>query len=415
MQLNELDGKRVVVWGSAREASAFVRAVRARSLDVDITVIDELSDGPPDVEGLQVLPFNPTLLRDADCVFRSPGVSIYKPEMKGLRVITATGLWFAEPHSPVIAVTGTKGKSTTAALIAHVLNEIGIDARLAGNIGRAPLDFVGEPEPQYWVVELSSFQIADANAEPDIAVLTSLDSDHLDWHGSQENYINDKLRLFEKAHVSIANVTDPGVRGVLHRLSNVIEVDDTREVPQSQLFGPHNAQLIRLALTVFEAIGVDTTGDDVAAAVKTFAPLPHRLEPVAEIDGVLYINDSLSTNPIAATAAVKAFTGRPITLLVGGYDRGLNFDDFGAFISGVADLQVLTLPDCGDRIAMSADPRVPITHTEGLAEAVRVARTVTPDGGVVLLAPAAASFGHFKNYAERGDAFKKLVNELTSQ
>jgi UDP-N-acetylmuramoyl-L-alanine---L-glutamate ligase len=416
MRLHDLENKHVVIWGAAREAGAFLNAVRTLNLDVTVSIVDEGAGVGGSFQGIAVEPLSLENLNSGDFVLRSPGVSIYRPELMGRKVITATQLWFAEPHAPVIAVTGTKGKSTTASLIAHLLNGLGVETRLAGNIGRSPLDFMGEPEPQMWVVELSSFQISDANAEPDVAVLTSLDSDHLDWHGDQQHYIDDKLRLFERAHMSVANFADPGVGAVVGRLNNVIVVDDSRVVPPSQLFGPHNAQLIRLALAVLDAVDVDTVGraSEIADAIATFAPLPHRLEPVREINGTLYVNDSLSTNPIAATAAVKAFVGRPISLLLGGYDRGLSYDEFGRFLSELHDLRIYTMPDCGDRIAASINSAVPIVHTDGLAEAVRLAHEQTPQGGVVLLAPAAASFGQFSNYAERGDAFRSLITELSS-
>jgi UDP-N-acetylmuramoylalanine--D-glutamate ligase len=207
---------------------------------------------------------------------------------------------------------------------------------------------------------------------------------------------------------------DPGVRSVLNRLHDVVEVDDSLDVPLSQLYGEHNAQLVRVALATVEAAGIQTGRyqAEIAASVASFTPLPHRLEPVGEIDGVLYVNDSLSTNPIAASAAVRAFEGRPISLLLGGYERGLDFDEFGEFLATVPGLRVFTMPECGRRIAAAIAGDVSVTHTEGLREAVQLAHEVTPKGGVVLLAPAAASFSEFKNYAERGDMFRSIVGSF---
>ena len=220
--------------------------------------------------------------------------------------------------------------------------------------------------------------------------------------------------LFAKAHHSVVNGVDPGARSICDRLHDVVVVDETMATPPSKLFGPHNKQLIRLAITALRTAGVDVDAkaDAIAEAIASFSPLPHRLEPVAEIDGVLYVNDSLSTNPIAATAAIRAFVGRPISLLLGGHDRGLSFDEFGAFVSSVPDLKVFTLPDCGPRIAATFADTVLVTPTSGLQEAITMAKAATPAGGVVLLAPAAASFGQFADYAARGEAFRTLVAAL---
>ena len=417
MRLADLDGHSVAVWGSGREAGAFIHAIRNLNLDLDVRIVDE-SKGQASIEGIEVRPFSVETLQAADYVLRSPGVSIYRSELRGLRVITATGLWFAEPHVPVVAVTGTKGKSTTSSLIAHILCRLGVDARLAGNIGRSPLDFAGQPEPEIWVLELSSFQIADVDVAPDIAVLTSLDSDHLDWHGGREQYVNDKLRLFAHAKKSIVNVADAGVVAVMDRLPDAVGIDATTRVGRSRMFGEHNRQLIRLAVAVVRATGVDVGVDvdaraqDIEDAVASFEPLPHRLEWIADVDGVTYVNDSLSTNPIAATAAVEAFSGRPIALLVGGHDRGIDFGEFGEFLAQNPDVRVYTMPECGERIAAAIGNDRQVVVTDGLAEAVQRAAAEMSAGGVVLLSPAAASFGSFANYAERGDEFRRLVMSL---
>ena len=138
MRLTDLEGKKVVIWGAGREAMAFVHALQATGVNVHTSIVAEGAEPDQFVEGMEVEPLSVETLRRADFVFRSPGVSVYRPELQGLSVITATSLWFGESHAPIIAVTGTKGKSTTSSLIAHILENIGVDVRLAGNIGRAP-------------------------------------------------------------------------------------------------------------------------------------------------------------------------------------------------------------------------------------------------------------------------------------
>ena len=176
-------------------------------------MLDENHAGDQSVEGIQVERFDPAVLDEADVIVRSPGVSKYKPELQGRIVATATNLWFAEPHAPVIAYTGTKGKSTSSSLTAHVLNALGIKAALAGNIGQSPLDLLDEPEPDFWVLELSSFQTSDLQGTPNVAAITSFSPEHLDWHKSVDNYREDKVRLLELAQNRVINDIDDETRG----------------------------------------------------------------------------------------------------------------------------------------------------------------------------------------------------------
>ncbi len=451
MRLSDLTHKRVVIWGAGRETGAVLRAAERQGIHLDARIIDE-NDGQGTIEMVPVLRGANAMkqLETADVIIRSPGISRYRPELvdavaRGVKVTSATNLWFAEEYRNVIAVTGTKGKSTTSSLIAHLLDGVGKTAQLAGNIGQSPIDFVGRTLPDWWVLELSSFQTSDLTRSPDIAVLTTLSAEHLDWHGSYEHYRDDKLNLFSHnpSTISVVNMTDPGAKGLAPLLPHVVEVSDmsgvyidknafyyngARLFPASglQLVGRHNLQLACLALTAVAQTGVSLTNEASALerALRTFEALPHRLAPISSFNNVLYVDDGLATVPAATMVALDAFADRPTTVLLGGHDRGISYEELGAHIAErTTDLRVLTMPANGERIAQAIDhalqrhpnDHVVINATTGLEDAVRQAAVITPPGGVVLLSPAAASFGAFRDYVERSDAFVGAVQNVIEQ
>lgn len=443
MRLSDLEGKKVLVWGAAREGSAFMSAAVKAGISMQLVVADEDDTPGREFEGHPVRRISQDWLDWADVVVRSPGVSRYRPDLQGILTTTATNLWFGEPHAPTIAVTGTKGKSTTSTLISRLLEAVGLRATLAGNIGQNPLDLYGQPQPDWWVLELSSYQISDLQYSPQIGVLTNLSPEHLDWHGGYDVYVRDKLNLFahDPGMTSVVNGADPGVVEIEPALPNRIEAcvesgihvrDGYFYAGGQQLFGrdrlslrgPHNEQLACLALAAIVGAGVDILGeqDALADAMTAMEPLPHRLQPVETINDVIYVNDSLSTTPVASIAAVRSFEGRPITLLMGGHDRGLSYDEFAKFVVENADrVRIVTLPDSGKRIRDAIEQAVAgssgvtppeVSDASDLDDAVRISQQSTPAGGVVLLSPGAASFGHFRNYAHRGEVFEEAVRKL---
>jgi UDP-N-acetylmuramoylalanine-D-glutamate ligase len=415
MRLTDLRDRNVAIIGAGREAASVIRALAKHAPSANVRVLDEKAQPDATIEGIVVERFSGDKLEEADFIIKSPGVSPYRPELQGRTNITsATNLWFAEQHAPVIAITGTKGKSTTSSLVTHLLNGIGIDARIAGNIGQNPIDLIDEAEPDFWVLELSSYQTYDLQGSPDIAVMTSFSPEHLDWHGDVATYFRDKSRLLELGKKRVINPVGREMQQLLQRFPDAATPDATWQPPPSQLHGEHNTQLIRLAWATLETAGIDTGAKpgELATALQTFEPLPHRLQPVAEVNGVLYVNDSLSTTPLATQAAIEAFRGRVRTVLVGGYDRGLPFGEFGQFIRAQTNVQLVTMPDCGDRIAAEVNKPDIVTRANSLEEAVNIATANTPPGGVVLLSPAATSFDHFRDYADRGQQFVELVQKI---
>jgi UDP-N-acetylmuramoylalanine--D-glutamate ligase len=434
MRFSDLAHKRVGVWGAGREAASL--AAHVARLPAELAVV--ATDAPADasalapfgaaaaVSGDDILP----ALRACDVVVRSPGVSIYRDEIVALRaagvaVATATGLWLAEPHAaPVIGITGTKGKSTTATLIAHLLRASGASVELAGNVGRPVLDLLDAPAPEYYVVELSSYQIADLTRGPELALVTNLYAEHLDWHREEARYRADKLRLVDLP--GVRDVVYNGLQPALAHLTGLafgrpdgfhVAADGVRDrerlvvaTADLPLRGAHNALNLAAALTALRALGVEL--DDVAGRLAGFRGLPHRLELVHAGDGVEWIDDSISTTPESALAAVAAFPDRPVVLIGGGFDRGQDYGGLGATLAA-RGAHVIGLPVTGERLVEAArragSPDDRLRVVADMEAAVAQARAVAAPGAAVLLSPAAPSFGAYADYTARGAHFRALV------
>ena len=438
MRLAELLGKNVALWGYGKEGAAVVTALRQLDEKARIALIN---DTIPESAGAAV--FSELITGSSiaarlcgfEVIVKSPGVSLYRPELQaalrnGAELLSATELALAELDlEHVIGVTGTKGKSTTAALINHLLRGSGASSLIAGNIGAPLLSVLDEArKSEYVVLELSSYQIADLSRFPKTAVLTNLYSDHLTWHGSLERYHSDKLRLFSNSDtVGIFNREDPASREYVstRRGENLwyndpqgIHVQDgafyhgsTRlfSTGAVRLLGLHNLSNVCAALSVMNTIGADLR--DCERPLATFEGLPHRLMLLGEKDGVLYVDDSISTVPETSLAGLQCFLPRPVTLILGGVDRGQDWTSFARKLRKLQAEAVITLPANGDTIASALQTEgveVPIVQTGDLAEAVAAAKNLTPPGGVVLLSPGSASFSQFRNFEERGEIFARL-------
>ncbi len=440
MRLRDLDTRRVALWGFGREGRATLRALRRVLPEQPITIVDEApptSETLTDACGAELVtgPDAVAALDGFDVVVKSPGIGLYRPQVEALRrrgvtVTSATRLWFAEPRpGRVLAVTGTKGKSTTASILAHLLRAAGEEVELRGNIGRPLLD-EPEREPTAWVVELSSYQTADLDADPDVAVLLNLYPEHLDWHGDVETYYRDKVRLVNGLDrgQAVLNRTDQETKELLGDVKGAVYFNDRAgfhveggalrrgrrtlvDVSRMALTGHHNHENACAALAAVECLGHDAA--KTVPALTAFRGLPHRLCPVGERDGVLYVDDSISTTPQSAMAALRTYASRPTTVLLGGYDRGLDYGELARFLVAEGVEAVATLPDSGRRIAAElrslGAARPELLEAADLEEAVGWARRKTPAGGVVLLSPAAPSYGAFRNFEERGKAFARAA------
>ncbi|MFV2021736.1 UDP-N-acetylmuramoyl-L-alanine--D-glutamate ligase [Micromonospora sp. LOL_023] len=448
MRLADLRGRSVAVWGTGREGRAAVTAIAGQAPAALVAVDDSATAAPPDWDS-DLAPLHTgedgfARLAAADVVVRSPGVPQTHPWVvelreRGVPITGGTALWMADHAARTVGVTGSKGKSTTSSLISHLLTALGRPNAFGGNIG-VPL--LAMPEADLYVLELSSYQCSDLTDSPRIAVLTSLFPEHLDSHGSEERYYADKLNLIAHGPEKIIfNGTDlrlaarlgdsarfgdsaavgvgrpdsyhlapgPDGRPYLHRVGEPLFA---RAV--LPLAGRHNEGNLCVALAVLESLGVDCVAhrDTIADAVAGFAGLPHRLAEIVDPSGLTFVDDSISTSPYSAMHAIDAYVGRPLTVIVGGTDRGL---DYTPLRDHVADLEltVIGVPDSGPRIldTLAGLPGVHTALADDVPAAVRLARELTPAGGVVLLSPAAPSYGHFRNFEHRSEVFAAAVHD----
>ncbi|HLG68529.1 MAG TPA: UDP-N-acetylmuramoyl-L-alanine--D-glutamate ligase [Acidimicrobiales bacterium] len=435
---SDLRGATVGVWGLGVEGRASVARLRAMGVS-PVVVDDRPGIGDPQGNELPVLATHEgglAALEACDVVVKAPGISRYRPEVERLRragtaVVGGLGLWVEEaPPGRVACVTGTKGKSTVSAVSAHLLGRLGYRVLLGGNIGQPPWDPAAGGEHDYWVVETSSFQATDLSSSPSVVAVTSLHPDHLDWHGDVETYYADKLSACSQpgADLTVAAGTSQALRERQALLGPRVRwvCGDARD-PEPRwwerlgLPGDHNRINACIARCVLEALGVPEAADPdaLADAAAGFQPLPSRLQRIGTVGGVDFVDDSLSTNALAARAALDTYRGRRVALLAGGHDRGI---DYGPLALAVAARDLATLvvamPDNGQRIADSVramgGPRAEVELGADLDAAVLAAFDWARPDGVVLLSPAAPSFGPFRDYRERAAAFAAAMRRCAA-
>jgi UDP-N-acetylmuramoyl-L-alanine---L-glutamate ligase len=430
---SDLAGARVGVWGLGREGHANLRKLLA--LGVEPVLVDDAPAGP--VDGRPVLATGDgglAALQRCDVVVKTPGLSRYRPEVAylsehGVPVVGGLGLWLAEADlRRVLCVTGTKGKSTTCSLTGHLITGLGYRCLVGGNIGVSPYDPAQEGEVDYWVIEVSSYQATDLPCSPPVVAVTSLHPDHLDWHGGVEQYYRDKLSACSApgAELTVANGDSDLLRAHAALLGPRVEWVGEDEEPGADwieplgLPGRHNRRNALIARRCLVALGVPGAAEDarLRPAGAGYLPLPSRLTTVGAVGGVTFVDDSLSTNVLPALAALDAFPGRRIALIVGGHDRGIDYAPLAAGLAArAAPTYVLTLPDSGPRIraAIEADPAAlaGVRDCADLVQAVAEASRWAPPDGIVLLSPAAPSFGQFRDYRDRGEAFARAVRDLS--
>jgi UDP-N-acetylmuramoylalanine--D-glutamate ligase len=436
-----------LVVGLARSGQAAARLLASRSASVA-----GCDSGSPDgAEGLRYAGVEVhldtdgvALLERARCLVKSPGVPRAAPVVqaaahRGIPVLGELELSWLLLDNTFVAVTGTNGKTTVTELVGHVWRTAGRPVAVAGNVGTPLASLVGEVSEEVTVAcECSSFQLEDANAfAPECAVLLNVTPDHLDRHHDFEDYMGAKLRVF--AHqgnddVAVLNASEPALAGrdlpgrarrvrycrgadpdcAVSLSEGVIFVgpEALMQVSELSLPGPHNADNAMAAAAAASAMGIDR--EAIRGALRTFPGVPHRLERVAEADGILYVNDSKATNVAAAAAALRSFDGG-VRAIMGGSRKG---GDFAALVEPVTAhcLACYLIGDAAELLERDLEPvrrsGVELRRSGDLARAVRDASAAANPGEVVLLAPACASFDAYGDFEERGEHFRALVEEL---
>jgi UDP-N-acetylmuramoylalanine--D-glutamate ligase len=462
--LAELRGKRILILGFGREGRSTLRFLQERIPGVSLGVADRRAPDQISADEQAILAAHPAAdvslgpdYLDAvarfDVVVRAPGLPPDAPPLqaaraRGAHVTSLVNLFFDVAPGRIVGVTGTKGKSTTTNAIFTVLSDAGLDARLGGNIGIPLLSCLDHADADtVFVVELSSFQLSDLERSPNIAVIQNVVREHLDYHGTFEKYVDAKANIARHQGASDTIVFNSdheipraiaarsaGTRlafGLEPRSDAVCYVDGgdlvhradgtaTPIMPVSgvPLSGRHNTINVMPAIVVGRLFGIDPAS--IATSLRTIRALPHRMQLVHTWQGRQFFNDSLSTVPEAAMAALAALQDRPTVLLAGGHDRGQAWSELADVIVRTNVTAVVLLPR-GDRALFSSierasseagQPAPTLLAADSMPEAVRCAIDASGPGSAILLSPAAASFGAFRDYEDRGDQFRDAAIEL---
>ena len=425
------ENKRAVILGYGREGKVWLELLQRLNVCSEIAVADM---NPIELDDPKITPISgERYLSEAaqyDVILQSPGVIIKDKfdEQTKSKILTQTELLLRLKPCKVIGVTGTKGKSTTSSLIYHFLAACNIPTMLIGNIGIPPLKRLDEMNENITAVcELSCHQLEFARSSPDISVLLNIFPEHLDHYVSFEAYSEAKRNIAkfqQECDLTIANsdLFPVHTSGTLYSSAfgkpadictdgnslTVLGEKIPSEKINTKLRGKHNLYNIAVALAAAKLAGADI--ETCLKALPEFNGLEHRLEHTAEINGVEYINDSICTVPEAAIAAVNAFDSVDC-LILGGMDRGISYDILGEFLNKNVVSNVILLPDSGKRIGkLITNPDVMLYQAADMEQAVSIAARVAKKR--VLLSPASASYGFYRNFEERGRHFKELVNSL---
>ncbi len=440
--------RKAMVVGLGKTGLSAARWLQAQGYVVAVT---DSREKPPGLDALrEALPdaavfvggFSDAALANADLVVVSPGVPLSDPfiarvQETGVELIGDVELFSRVVTRPVIAVTGSNGKSTVATLFALMAERAGRRAGLGGNVGTPVLDLLSETDRDLYVLELSSFQLESTHSlAPAAAVVLNVTPDHIDWHGSMERYADAKAKIYRNAAVCVFNRDDAWSARLAAGLPNTLsfgldaperEIDfglvdhdgvrwlargAERLLPVDALTtaGSHNHANALACLALGHAVGLSR--DAMLSALRDFAGLPHRMRRVAEINGVVFVNDSKGTNVGATVAAIRG-AHRPLVLIAGGDGKG---QDFGELVEAMIGRvrHVVLIGRAANDIATAIAGRLPSSKAADMPGAVSAAARIAEPGDMVLLSPACSSLDMFANYEARGDAFASAVRELAA-
>lgn len=438
-----IKGKRILLLGYGREGQSTWNVLRRLGTyeALDIADLKAPAAVPEDGTVWHTGPDYQKCMDDYDVVFKSPGIVLERPENEyRCSILSQTEVFFQCFRDQIIGITGTKGKSTVTTLLYHLLKQAGMDALLVGNIGIPALDHMEEVKPDTRIVfELSCHQLEYMTVSPHIGILVNIHEEHLDHYGTMEKYVEAKHHIFKNQRpddILICNVqclpgegTCPsgliraGMDGSGKELDVVQEQDGTWvhfrgksfciPTDEIKLLGQHNYFDIGVAYGVCSILGMD---DQVfARGLKTYEPLPHRLQYIGEREGVKYYHDSISTICDTTIQALKTLKDTD-TVLIGGMDRGIDYRELIEYLSDCPVPHIILMEATGKRIYQEIHKYYPefknrarLILAEHLEDGVKRARQITRPGTSCVLSPAAASYGIFRNFEERGETFSRLV------
>lgn len=472
--IEDLRKKKIAVLGFSIEGLSTAKFLERHNIRFSVLERNDPSDLLPEAQEFLETRDQPLFtgpkhldrLSEFDLVSRSQGIPLWNPKVieakdKGVEFTSTTKLFFEFCSCPIIGITGTKGKGTTATLIYEMLKISGFNVYLGGNIGQSPLDFIDKLKTSSWaVLELSSFQLEDLDKSPHIAVVLMVTQEHLNsqakdspnYHISASDYLGAKkniVRFQDEEDYAVINADFPNsLSFVKETKSKVIRFSTEKVLPEGAylegdnlllcvrqtchrlskkndifLRGEHNLQNVLAAAAVSYMAGVGVEG--IEQVIKAFKGLEHRLEFVREVNGVRYYNDSFSTTPETAIAAIKSFT-EPEVLILGGSDKGSDYSELGRVVVRSSNVRaVIIIGTTASKIETAIRKvQVGVTPQKGvnpiflvgggssIGQIVRKAKGLSQPGDVVLLSPACASFDMFKNYKDRGRQFKDCVSQL---
>lgn len=447
MKIAELENKRILILGLGREGLATLKFLQQNLRQANLAVADNrcLSEFSSEeqvllnqIEQKQLGENYLQNLESYEVIVKSPGIYPRKREIQealaaGVQITSATNIFFANQKGKIIGVTGSKGKSTVSSLIYRILLEANLPAFLIGNIGQPALSFLEKDRQEnFYVFELSSYQLEDLKYAADIAVVTSFFPEHLDYHGNLESYFEAKMNIaknLKKEHTLIYNAASKEVSALAKELAcHILAFNDgqrskvtedtlycngeallsVKEVP---LLGKHNLENVLAACAVAKLLGIEN--ETIQSATRKFKSLAHRLEFVGTYKEVDFYDDAISTTPESTIAALEAMPKQIGTLILGGLDRGYDFSKLAERVLEKEVPNVILFPGSGPRIRealQKINAKLPrIEEVEDLSTCIKKCFELTPAGTICLLSTASPSYNMFKNFEDKGDQFQKLV------
>lgn len=458
MKLSQLQNKKILILGFAREGITTLNYLSKHFPDQEFSLSDQSSLDKLSDEAKQILTTSNQIdqtyfgenyldaIAQYDLIIKTPGIPANLAPLQqflsqGKTITSATAIFFANSPHKIIGITGTKGKSTTTSLIYEVLKAGGLDVNLVGNIGIPALDQLDDAsKDQIFIFELSSYQLSDLTLSPNIAVFTSIYPEHLNYHQTFENYFKAKQNItkfqtpsdyfiYNSDYPEIENLSqktkalaigyskDKKADQPVYLKKDILYYQNQQIISTKELHLKGEINYINCMPAIIIAKLFDIKTNKIHQALKSFQPLPHRLELVTTKHGIKFFNDSLATIPEATIAAINTLGSNVQTLIAGGFDRGLDFSLLGKFLSQSQTLKNLILfPTTGEKIwaeliKYNKDTKIQKFDVTSMEEAINLAFKNTDKGKICLLSPASTSFNMFKDYKDRGDKFKQLIKE----